>query len=325
MRRSSLFLAAALAPLLALSSPAHAGQVRVLVGSGGLQFVPSSVTVNLGDHVIFFWSASGHTSTSGNPTTQATDGKFASGPVTLAAGSRFFWKSDALGTETYFCIPHAPGMAGAISVVATGAAVADFRITEVEYAGSGGADRVQVSNLGDAAGQFEAWRFSSQAGVTQTLSTTALTVNANSTLTIHLNASGTNTTTDVFFPAAPELGTSGSFAIYVPNNTTGSTTPVSLTDAKQIIDYVAWGTPGQATPPNEATAVSAGFWSAGDAVPTDAALPAGGTGYSISFCGARTDHGSSFWHISRPNFGASPDCSTPALNPTWGRLKALYR
>lgn len=329
-RRSAVVpaLAACAAILFALVSPARAGQVRVLVGSGGLNFLPATATVNAGDHVIWQWSSGPHTVTSGDPNaaTPTGDGLFRSNTSGTGAGTRFSWKSGAVGSHTYFCYPHAPDMAGIVNVVASSAAVADFRITEVEYAGAGGADRVQISNLGTAGGFLDFWRMSWVTATTQTITNTSVSVAAGAAITLHFNVAGTNTATDLFFAAMPELGTAGSFALYVPNSTaSGSTSPASLNDATQIIDYVAWGTPGQAAQPNETTAVNAGFWAATDAVNTDAQLPAGGAGYSISFCGARTDHGASFWKISRPNFGTSARCLTPAQSPTWGRIKALYR
>ena len=315
LRRSAVLpaLAALAALLLSLGSPARAGQVRVLVGSGGLTFLPATATVNAGDHVIWQWSSSPHTVTSGDPNaaTPTGDGLFRSSTSGIASGSRFSWKSGAVGSHPYYCLPHAPDMAGVVNVVASGAVVADFRITEVEYAGASGADRVQISNLGTAGGFVDFFRMSWVTATTQTITNTNVAVAAGAALTLHFNASGTNTATDLFFPAMPELGTQGSFALYVPNSTsTGSTSPASLADATQILDYVAWGTPGQAAEPNETTAVSAGFWATSDAVNTDAQLPAGGAGYSISFCGARTDHGASFWKISRPNFGTSARCLT---------------
>lgn len=331
MFRRSLVLpaAAALAALLsAFPSPARAGQLRVLVGSGGLTFTPSTVTINAGDHVIWQWFSSPHTVTSGNPSaaTPTGDGLFRSSTSGIASGSRFSWKSGSVGSHTYYCLPHAPDMAGVVNVVASNASVADFRITEVEYAGASGADRVQVSNLGAAGGFVDFFRMSWVTATTQTITNTNVAVAAGAAVNLHFNATGSNTATDLYFPAMPELGTQGSFALYVPNSTsTGSTVPAALGDATQIIDYVEWGTPGQAAQPNQATAVGASFWAPTDAVNTDAQLPGGGAGYSISFCGSATDHGASFWKISRPNFGTQARCVTPTLNPTWGRIKTLYR
>lgn len=321
-------LAAFAAVAVLFVSPARAGQERVAVGAGGNSFTPSTITVNAGDHVIWVWQSGGHTVTSGNPNapTPTGDGLFRSSTSGIAASSRFSWKSTAVNSYSYYCLPHAPGMAGIVNVVASGADVADFRITEVEFAGAGGADRVQISNLGTDSGFIDFFRMSWVSASTQTITNTNVFVGAGSAITLHFNVSGTNNATNLFFPAMPELGTQGSFALYVPNSTsTGSTAPASLTDPDQMIDYVEWGTPGQAAQPNRTTAVSAGFWGSGDAVNTDALLPGGGAGYSISFCGARTDHGAASWEISTPNFGTSARCLTPTRNPTWGRIKALYR
>ena len=330
LRRSSVLPALAAFAALSFSfvSTARAGQERVVVGAGGNSFTPSTITVNAGDHVIWFWQTGGHTVTSGNPNapTPTGDGLFRSSTSGIAASSRFSWKSTAVGSYSYYCLPHAPGMAGIVNVVASSADVADFRITEVEFAGAGGADRVQVSNLGTDGGFIDFFRMSWVSATTQTITNTSVFVGAGSAITLHFNASGTNNATNLFFPAMPELGTQGSFALYVPNSTsTGSSAPAALTDPDQIVDYVEWGTPGQAAMPNRTTAVSASFWTAGDAVNTDALLPGGGAGYSISFCGARNEHGASFWQISTPNFGTAARCVTPVKSPTWGRIKALYR
>ena len=71
--------------------------------------------------------------------------------------------------------------------------------------------------------------------------------------------------------------------------------------------------------------MAANVWDLGEVVETSVSLPGGGAGYSISFCGSVTDHGPSFWQISTPNFGTGALCTTPTKNPTWGRIKSLYR
>jgi hypothetical protein len=205
--------------------------------------------------------------------------------------------------------------------------VADFRITEVEFGAAAGHDRVQITNLGTNLEFIDLFRISYQNGVTVTLPANNIPVGAGSALTIHLNASGTNNSTNLFFPAAPELGTAGSFAIYVPNTTSGaggSTAPAALTDPNQMADYVEWGVGGQGAQPNHATAVSASLWPSTDVVDiTD--LPNGGLGYSISFCGTRANRGASFWSKTTPNFGTGLLCTSAARYSSWGRLKALYR
>jgi len=321
--------AAAVVFVLAVAMPATAGQVRVNAGGASNVFSPENVTVNVGDHVSWIWVGGPHTVTSGNPAspTSTGDGKFRN---TTAApgvvGAKFSWKVVGAGVVPYYCFPHAPEMAGNVNISGSPVAIADFRITEVEFAAGGGADRVQVTNLGDATGFLGFYRLSSVAGASTTITTDPVQVLAGSRITLHLNASGTNTATDLYFAAHPELGSAGSFALFVPNtSTTGSTAPASLTDANQLVDYVEWGAAGQGAQPNRTVAENAGRWPVGDVVETASTLPNDGAGYSISFCGTRTQRGASFWNISTPNFGAGAPCTTPTKSATWGRIKALYR
>ncbi|MEO5618383.1 MAG: plastocyanin/azurin family copper-binding protein [Candidatus Eisenbacteria bacterium] len=329
--RSSFLRSAAAAVCLAmvLSIPADAGQIRVSVGGASDVFTQENISVNVGDHVVWIWAGGLHSVVSGNPGAATTtgDGKFrnttsASGSL----GSKFFWKVTGSGSVPYYCFPHAPDMAGTINIQGTPVSIADFRITEVEFAPTGGLDRVQITNLGSDTGFLEHYRVSSQSGVASTITGSLVTLTPSSRTTLHLGASGTTTSSNVYLPAHPELGTAGSFALYVPNtSSTGSTAPASLTDANQLVDYVEWGAAGQAAQPNQTPAVSAGFWNAGGVVETTNSLPNGGAGYSISFCGSRTDRGPAFWNISTPNFGTGAICTTPTRTATWGRIKSLYR
>jgi hypothetical protein len=226
----------------------------------------------------------------------------------------------------YFCDAHAVGTTFFVTPIGT-TAVADMRITEVEFAGSGGVDRVEIANLGNATGSLGYFRLSSQTGVSTRIDVNPITLAPGDRVTLHLGVVGTSTATDVFVPLAAGLESAGSLALYVPNNTTaaeGSSIPGSLTDSNQMIDYVEWGAPGQPAPPNEFTAASTGKWAIGTVVDVSA-LADGGAGYSISFCGTRSSRGVSFWQISRPNFGAGVLCSTPTSASTWGRVKVLYR
>ena len=321
---------ATLAATLALATPALAGQFRINVGGGSSTFAPANYPANPGDYVVWVWLASGHTVTSGDPfsATANGDGKFRSGTGTSTAGTSYSWKVQGSGIVTFYCYPHAPGMRGEIDIQSAPSPIADFRITEVEFAAGGGADRVQIANLGTDAGFLGKYRFSYQAGASITPTPDPITIGAGQRITLHLNAAGTNNSTNVYIPGSPELTTAGSFALYVPNSTTaanGSLQPASLTDSGQMLDYVEWSASGQAAQPNQATAVNAGYWSTGEVFETTSTLPNNGTGYSIVFCGSRTDHGSGFWRLSHPNFGGSPSCTTPTRSPTWGRIKNLYR
>ena len=325
MRRTRMFVTApALLIVLAHAPAASAGQVEITVGDGSGEFVPASDVANVGDQIIWIWAGGDHTVTSGSAPN--FDGTFRSSAGSAGTSAKqFSWKATSSGTISYFCATH--GSQAAITIVPGGLPAADMRITEVEFAGSGGQDRVQVSNLGDATGSLGFYRLSSEIGTSTRVDVDPITLPPNARVTLHLGAGGTDTATDVYVPAATPLGSAGSFALYVPNNTTaaeGSSNPASLTDGNQMVDFVEWGTFGQPSPPNELTAVAAGKWIMGDAVEVGS-LPNHGAGYSISFCGTAADRGVGFWHVSAPNFGSGAPCTTPARDLTWGELKSLYR
>lgn len=310
----------ALAALLAAAvvSASIAGQVRVNVSN--TLFTPSTVSANQGDHVVWIWTGGNHTVTSGDPDQVADpvdgDGLFNSSPTgTVFSGATFSWKSTLTGTRPYYCQPHAPGMAGSLNLVASGAAgVADFRITEVRFNAAGNLDLIELANIG-ATGNLGKYRLKASGFPVQTLqvgTSTDLVVAGGGRVVLHCNATGTNTATDLFLPAVTDLPANGSVALYVPN-----TVNTSLALADQMIDFVQWGAGGQE---NEATAQAAGFWSAGAAITNVAA------GHSIEFCGQPGQYGATQWHeISTPNFGSDGNCATPNFSTTWGRIKTLYR
>jgi plastocyanin len=303
--------------LVALLIPVtlHAGQIRVTLNSSS--FSPASVQINAGDHVVWVWATQSHTVTSGNhPDTPS--GLFDSdfqGTGSSGNNMAFSWKSAATGNVHYFCAPHFDvGMVGSIQVVSSGAPVADFRITEVQYNAAGGADLIEITNLGTAAGDLGRYRIAIP-GDADPLPLASLSVAPDGVVVIHPGQTGTNDANDVY---VPNLGTlpdaSGSVALYVPNQVPGQN---ALTIASQLIDFVQWGAGGQA---NEATAAAAGVWTAGTFLPTVA------VGRAIEFCGAASDRGVTHWaEIRTPNLGGDDDCATPAASATWGRIKVRYR
>lgn len=305
---------AALAALL-LPATLHAGQVRVTLNSQ--TFSPATVQINAGDHVVWVWAAQSHTVTSGT-SPDSPSGLFDSDfqtPGTSGNNMAFSWKSATTGTVPYFCTPHFDfGMIGSIQVLASGVPVADFRITEVQYNAAGGADLVEITNLGTASGDLGRYRLAIP-GDAEPLPLASLTVGPDGVVVIHPGQSGTNDANDVYVPALAALpDASGSVALFVPNQVAGQN---ALTNASQMIDFVQWGAGGQA---HEATAVAAGLWSAGAFLPTVA------VGRSIEFCGAAPDRGVAHWaEVSQPNFGSDDDCATPAAVATWGRVKVRYR
>ena len=54
--------------MVTVSSSSTTDSALVTVGSGGLRFDPSSVTVKVGGHVRWTWASGGHSVTSGTPT-----------------------------------------------------------------------------------------------------------------------------------------------------------------------------------------------------------------------------------------------------------------
>lgn len=299
--------------IVMLAPPAHAGQVRVDLNATA--FSPSNVTVNAGDHVVWVWLAGDHSVTSGNP--NSPSGLFDSGirPTgTLHQNTAYSYMTFSTGVIPYHCVPHADfGMTGTINVVATDEPVAEFRITEVLYNAEGGADLIEISNLGGAAGDLGRYRIAIS-GVVEDIRLASLPVGPNGVVTILPGRAGEITVNEVFMPSLPTLpDTGGSVALYVPN-----VVATSLGDPTQIIDYVSWGSAGQE---NENTAVGAGIWLTGQSVPL-----VGAVGRSIEFCGGPDDYGRDEWaEITSPNFGFRGDCSTPTATATWGTVKARYR
>ncbi|HMC27370.1 MAG TPA: plastocyanin/azurin family copper-binding protein, partial [Verrucomicrobiae bacterium] len=118
MKTSSLriaVLAAIIAPFLVFHPTiARAATVTVMVGPGGFFFKPSSVTIHPGDTVVWTWSSSDHSSTSGSP--GMPSGLWDSG--ILNQGANFMHTFPTAGSFPYFCTPHGAccGMVGAVTV-----------------------------------------------------------------------------------------------------------------------------------------------------------------------------------------------------------------
>lgn len=292
-----------------LAGAAHGGQVRVNVNSN--DFTPQSVTINPGDHVVWIWQSGIHSVTSGNDGSIGGSGIFNSGTLNTNTSPAFSWKSGSPAAIPYYCIPHfSLGMIGDITVSAASAPVSDFRISEVQFNVVGGQDLIEIANLGAATGNLGRYRISVANGVAVSLPANVTVAASGGRIVIHANASGTNTATDIFLPTLPDLPTNGSVTLYVPN-----TVAPALTNTATILDFVQWGAGGQ---PNEATAVSAGFWGTGQAITGVAA------GHSIELCSSA--HGLGSWaEVATPNFGLNGNCATPAATTTWGSIKTLYR
>jgi plastocyanin len=118
MKTSSLRIAvlvAIIAPFLVFHPTiARAATVTVLVGPGGFFFKPSSVTIHTGDTVVWTWSSSDHSSTSGSP--GMPSGLWDSG--ILMQGATFMHTFNTAGSFSYYCTVHGAccGMVGNVIV-----------------------------------------------------------------------------------------------------------------------------------------------------------------------------------------------------------------
>lgn len=118
-------------------------------------------------------------------------------------------------------------------------------------------------------------------------------------VTIHINASGTNTNTDLYDNGSSNMSnTKGPVALF--NSTTHSTTT--------IVDYIEYGEGGQT---NESKAVSAGIWTAGDFIPDVDA----GKVIKLKTDGA-DNNSSNDWEEADPTIQEEPSPSEEPETPT---------
>ncbi len=333
MRRWRVALGVSLLMLGALLTlEAHGGQVRVNVGTGGFNFSPYAININQGDHVVWVWVGSGHNVANwtlpadSESVVPASDGTIFRSELTPSgigqpSSTRYSWKSDRTGDLPYVCVPHFPNMSGRVIVSPLTQpptiAVADFRLTEVQFNVPTGQDLVEISNLGAAAGDLRSFRLAA-AGAAVTIVTTDFAVPAGGRVVLHTNQGGTNNSPPghIYAPTIGDLnGTAGSLSLYTPSTLSFQN---ALTNSSLMLDFVQWGAGAQA---NEATAGAVNFWTSGQSIDGVAA------GHSIAYCANSTlDHGVLRWaEIAPPSLGALNDCNTPVLGQTWGHLKVLYR
>jgi plastocyanin len=118
MKTSSLriaMLVAIIAPFLVFHPTiTRAAMVTVMVGPGGFFFKPPSVTIHTGDSVLWTWSSTGHSSTSGSP--GMPTGLWDSG--IRNQGATFVHTFNTAGSFPYYCTPHGAccGMVGTVIV-----------------------------------------------------------------------------------------------------------------------------------------------------------------------------------------------------------------
>jgi hypothetical protein len=184
-----------------------------------------------------------------------------------------------------------------------------FPAERAQFNVPGGQDLIEIANLGDAGGNLGRYRISVANGTAVELPLNDILVPPGGRVVIHANASGANTSTDVYLPTMPDLPTTGSAALYVPN-----TRNTNLADATQIIDFVQWGAGGQA---NEATAVAASLWVGDAIIGVDGALD------GVLRRERRLRRAN--WSESRRRTSARTELRDADGSYDLGRLKTLYR
>lgn len=131
MRQCRSPVLAILTCLLILPAAARGATVTVDVGGSDTTFRPSTVTIDVGDTVMWINRGGGHN-------VVADDGSFNSGPAT--AGWTFSHTFATAGTFNYHCQPHQfLGMVGTVIVRATGEQRGALRFSQASYSVTEGA------------------------------------------------------------------------------------------------------------------------------------------------------------------------------------------
>ena len=117
---------------------------------------------------------------------------------------------------------------------------------------------------------------------------------------VHVNAEGTDSSTDLYTGTSSNMGNSAGFIALFNSESHGAST---------IVDYVEYGEGGQTW---ESSAVSAGIWTAGDF-----AGIASEEGKSLSLCpnGMDYDRGAN-WYEDIQSGGSENPCNPPPASPT---------
>ena len=89
---------------------------NIIVGGSTNQFMPSTLTVKVGDTVTWSWAGGAHTVTSG--ANCMSDGMYGTNGTVVAVGATFTHTYTTAGTFEFFCEPHcvSSGMKGSIVV-----------------------------------------------------------------------------------------------------------------------------------------------------------------------------------------------------------------
>ncbi len=102
------------------------------VSVGSNFFNPNALTITAGDTVLWTNTGGNHNVNGSTATFPSNPASFGNGAASSAAWSYQF-QFTMPGTYSYQCDPHAPGMAGTVTVNAAPASASDLRFTEIMY------------------------------------------------------------------------------------------------------------------------------------------------------------------------------------------------
>jgi plastocyanin len=127
---ASAFLALLAAPSLPVA-PASAATHDI--DQVGLTFTPDSLDVEVGDTVVWHWSAGTHTVTNGEGAADPNVGTLFDAPLSSAAPTFSFTFTTA-GRVPYFCRPHETlGMKGVVIVQDSPVAAEEPRVVDTDW------------------------------------------------------------------------------------------------------------------------------------------------------------------------------------------------
>lgn len=171
----------------------------------------------------------------------------------------------------------------------------------------GNADQiVELRNTGSTGINIGGWIFCHQFDYSSVLPT-GTTIPAGGFLRVHFNASGSNSTTDVYFPG-DVLGETSDLALYI-NANFGS--PASM---HAFIQYGGVPSDGR-----QSVAAGASLWTNNSFV----ALPA--TENSVELCGVDPTQVGSWTPTGSPTLGASNGCGVGTEQTSWSAVKSIFR
>lgn len=181
-------------------------------------------------------------------------------------------------------------------------------ISEVVF-NSSGDQIIEITNLSDDDVDITGWQLCVQLNY---WGFPSFTLGAGERVSIHWDASGADTATDLFTgTSVPSLANdSDSVGLYENAD--------DFADAENILDYVQWGAGGQ---DRENVAASAGIWSAGTFVDISEVVQ----DESISFTGSSgAQNGPGFWCRTDATVGAANGtCKSPPMMPAAPRDPVL--